>query len=233
MPSKIWSDYNKANLSTKAGVDNVQEQISGRYYGCFHSHNISVAAQTAEAKPVRPAPGQVLVPPQVRETAELQKISKRFDIDASVLQTEFERGWGFKELRHAALLSLASGKNINEILRLKENNSWPRVEYLTGITPNDIKAARDRNDARYFAAALGLKEKDHPSLPASELLAEWCAACRTAGTSFWQHGREHFGCSSSADAWLELCAYELDVSREKLDAIREKNSQRKMNLLLK
>lgn len=31
--------------------------------------------------------------------------------------------WGFKELRHAALLSLASGKNINEILRLKENNS--------------------------------------------------------------------------------------------------------------
>lgn len=126
----------------------------------FTAITFSVAAQTAEAKPVRPAPGQVLVPPQVRETAELQKISKRFDIDASVLQTEFERGWGFKELRHAALLSLASGKNINEILRLKENNSWPRVEYLTGITPNDIKAARDRNDARYFAAALGLKEKD-------------------------------------------------------------------------
>ena len=101
----------------------------------FTAITFSVAAQTAEAKPVRPAPGQVLVPPQVRETAELQKISKRFDIDASVLQTEFDRGWGFKELRHAALLSLASGKNINEILRLKENNSWPRVEYLTGITP--------------------------------------------------------------------------------------------------
>ena len=57
----------------------------------FTAITFSVAAQTAEAKPVRPAPGQVLVPPQVRETAELQKISKRFDIDASVLQTEFER----------------------------------------------------------------------------------------------------------------------------------------------
>ena len=62
----------------------------------FTTITFSVAAQTAEAKPVRPAPGQVLVPPQVRETAELQKISKRFDIDASVLQTEFDRGWGLK-----------------------------------------------------------------------------------------------------------------------------------------
>ena len=57
----------------------------------FTAITFSVAAQTAEAKPVRPAPGQVLVPPQVRETAELQKISKRFDIDASVLQTDVGR----------------------------------------------------------------------------------------------------------------------------------------------
>ena len=62
----------------------------------FTAITFSVAAQTAEAKPVRPAPGQVLVPPQVRETAELQKISKRFDIDAYVLQTEFDRGWVLK-----------------------------------------------------------------------------------------------------------------------------------------
>ena len=188
----------------------------------FTAITFSVAAQTAEAKPVRPAPGQVLVPPQVRETAELQKISKRFDIDASVLQTEFGRGWGFKELRHAALLSLASGKNINEILRLKENNSWPRVEYLTGITPNDIKAARDRNDARYFAAALGLKEKDilpylrqnyslndvlHAALlaQASGSTAESILAAHRPPTHDWSY-----------------VAYELDVSREKLDAIREK-----------
>ena len=89
----------------------------------FAAITFSVTAQTVEARPVQPASGQVLVPPQVRETAELQKISKRFDIDVSVLQTEFDRGWGFKELRHAAILSLASGKNINEILRLKENLS--------------------------------------------------------------------------------------------------------------
>ena len=174
----------------------------------FTAITFSVAAQTAEAKPVRPAPGQVLVPPQVRETA--------------VLQTEFDRGWGFKELRHAALLSLASGKNINEILRLKENNSWPRVEYLTGITPNDIKAARDRNDARYFAAVLGLKEKDilpylrqnyalndvlHAALlaQASGSTAESILAAHRPPTHDWSY-----------------VAYELDVSREKLDAIREK-----------
>jgi len=187
----------------------------------FAAITFSVAAQTVEARPVQPASGQVLVPPQVRETAELQKISKRFDIDASVLQTEFDRGWGFKELRHAAILSLASGKNINEILRLKENNSWPRVEYLTGITPNDMKAARDRNDARYFAA-LGLKERDilpylrqnyalndvlHAALlaQASGSTAESILAAHRPPTHDWSY-----------------VAYELDVSREKLDAIREK-----------
>ena len=40
----------------------------------FTAITFSVAAQTAEAKPVRPAPGQVLVPPQVRETAEWTSI---------------------------------------------------------------------------------------------------------------------------------------------------------------
>ena len=116
----------------------------------------------------------------------------------------------------------AGGKNINEILRLKENNSWPRVEYLTGITPNDIKAARDRNDARYFAAALDLKERDilpylrqnyalndvlHAALlaQASGSTAESILAAHRPPTHDWSY-----------------VAYELDVSREKLDAIREK-----------
>ena len=97
-----------------------------------------------------------------------------------------------------------------------------RVEYLTGITPNDIKAARDRNDARYFAAALGLKEKDilpylrqnyslndvlHAALlaQASGSTAESILAAHRPPTHDWSY-----------------VAYELDVSREKLDAIREK-----------
>lgn len=105
----------------------------------------SVAAQTAEAKPVQPAPGQVLVPPQVRETAELQQISKRFEIGEAVLQAEFDRGWGFKELRHAALLSLASGKNLSEILRLKENNSWPPTVFVKDIIQMNAKKGHNEN----------------------------------------------------------------------------------------
>ena len=93
---------------------------------------------------------------------------------------------------------------------------------ITGITPNDIKAARDRNDARYFAAALGLKEKDilpylrqnyalndvlHAALlaQASGSTAESILAAHRPPTHDWSY-----------------VAYELDVSREKLDAIREK-----------
>ena len=125
----------------------------------FTAITFSVAAQTAEAKPVRPAPDKYWFR---RRYVKLQNC--RRSVNVLILMRMFCR----RSLTEAGVLKscatllccqLASGKNINEILRLKENNSWPRVEYLTGITPNDIKAARDRNDARYFAAVLGLKEK--------------------------------------------------------------------------
>lgn len=188
----------------------------------FAATTFSFTVQTVEARLVQPTSGQVLVPPQVRETAELQKISKRFDIDASVLQIEFDRGWEFKELRHAALLSLASRENINEILRLKENNSWPRVEYLIGIKPNDIKAARDRSDARYFAAALGLKERDilpylYQNYPLNDVLHAVLLAQVSGSTAESILSAHH----PPTHDW-DYVAYELNVSHEKLDEIREK-----------
>lgn len=114
----------------------------------------------AEAKPAPVKAAGNLIPPRVRESNELQNISDRFDIKTSVLQKYFDMGWGFKELRHAAVLTLASDKNIGDILELKQTNSWPRVEYLLGITPSDMKAARDKNDAHYFARKLDVSENE-------------------------------------------------------------------------
>ena len=114
----------------------------------------------AEARPVPPAAGDTLVPPRVREQNELQNISERFGVKTSELQKYFNMGWRFKELRHAAVLTLATDKNMGEILTLKQSNSWPRVEYLLGVTPNDMKAARDKNDARYFAGKLNISESE-------------------------------------------------------------------------
>ncbi len=115
---------------------------------------------SAEARPVPPAAGDTLVPPRVRESNELQNISERFGVKTSELQKYFDMGWGFKELRHAAVLTLATNKDMGAILTLKQTNSWPRVEYLLGVTPNDMKAARDKNDARYFAGKLGVSESE-------------------------------------------------------------------------
>lgn len=198
-----------------------KKKLAAGTMAIFTALAFSVAVQTVEAKSVRSEQGQVLVPPQLRENAELQEISKRFDMEFAVLKAEFDRGWGFKELRHAALLSLASGRNLNDILRLKESNSWPRVEYLIGITPNDIKVAREKNDARYFAIELNLKEKDILSyLQQNYGLNDVLQAALLAKASGSTVGKVLEAHRPPTRDW-NYVAQELSVSREKLDEIRE------------
>lgn len=111
---------------------------------------------TAEAKPAPMHRKAELISPQVRDANELKNISERFGADYSELKKYYEIGWGFKELRHAAFLSFASGKNIGDILEMKGTDKWPRVEYKLGLTPNDIKAAHDKCDAAYLKNKLSL-----------------------------------------------------------------------------
>ncbi len=118
-----------------------------------------ILTSTAEAKPLppRPAVHEGLIPPQVRADNEINAISARFNISESTVEKYYNAGWEFKELRHAAFLSYASGKNIGDVLDLKAKyDRWPRVEYKLGLTPNDIKAAHDKNDAEYLKTVLGI-----------------------------------------------------------------------------
>lgn len=83
--------------------------------------------------------------------------SARFGVAESTVKKFYNQGWDFKELRHAAFLSYATGKDMGAVLDLKtEYNRWPRVEYMLGLTPNDIKAAHDKNDAEYLSTVLGV-----------------------------------------------------------------------------
>lgn len=120
---------------------------------------------TAEAKPLppRPAAREGLVPHQVRIDNELNSISERFGIDETTVEKYYNQGWGFKELRRAAFLAYASGKDMGAVLDLKTTNNWPRVEYKLGLTPNDIKTAHEKNDAEYLKTVLGIAEST--SLP--------------------------------------------------------------------
>ena len=43
-------------------------------------------------------------------------------------------------------------------MKLKDANSWPRVEYLLNLTPNDIKAAHDNLAAQYLSEKLSVNK---------------------------------------------------------------------------
>ena len=43
-------------------------------------------------------------------------------------------------------------------MNLKDKNSWPRVEYLLGLTPNDLKAAHDDLAAQYLSEKLSVNK---------------------------------------------------------------------------
>lgn len=176
----------------------------------------------AEAKPLppRPAAQGVLVPHRLRTEAEINAISARYNVPQAQVQQYYDAGWEFKELRRAAFLAYASGKDMGAVLDLKANNSWPRVEYKLGLTPNAIKAAHDKNDAAYLQAVLGIKEAD--SLPLlrqnfglgdvahAVLMGQYCTT--TAAEIAAMH-------NPPAMDW-DAVAAQLGISAEQMDAVR-------------
>lgn len=103
-------------------------------------YQIPMMNNIAQAKPL---PRAERVSPQVRIDNEIQNISECFAIDKQVLASYYNEGWEMPQIRQGAFLAYASHKSFEEIMNLKEKNSWPRVEYLLGLTPNDMKAAHD------------------------------------------------------------------------------------------
>lgn len=128
--------------------------------GLFAAPFVSDLGSIAEAKPMppRPAARERLVPQQVRIDREVNAISARYNIAEETVESFYNAGWGFKELRKAAFLAYASGKDMGTILDMKADNSWPRIEYKLGLTPNDIKAAHQKNDAAYLKTVLNIDE---------------------------------------------------------------------------
>lgn len=107
----------------------------------------------AQAAPPPPSKME-RVAPQVRIDAEMQQLSDMYGIEKTVLMQYYNEGWGPKEISHGAFLAYASQKSFAEIMTLKDKNTWPRVEYLLGLTPNDIKAAHDNLAAQYLSEKL-------------------------------------------------------------------------------
>ena len=105
-----------------------------------------------------PPPAMERVAPQVRIDTEMQQISDMYGIDKATLMSYYNEGWGPKEIQHGAFLAYASQKPFDEVMKLKDANSWPRVEYLLNLTPNDIKAAHDNLAAQYLSEKLSVNK---------------------------------------------------------------------------
>lgn len=123
----------------------------------------------AEAKPMPKGHEGLLVAPEKKVAAEINLINEYYGTSASELKKYYDIGWNLKELRHASFLAAAANKDLGTVLQMKSEMKWPRVEYLLGMTPNDIKAARDKYDAQYmqkkldvaYAEAFSLLQKNY------------------------------------------------------------------------
>ncbi len=105
-----------------------------------------------------PPPKMERVAPQVRIDTEMQQLSDIYGIEKSLLMQYYNKGWKLKEISHGAFLAYASQKSFTDVMNLKDENSWPRVEYLLGLTPNDIKAAHDDLAAQYLSEKLSVNK---------------------------------------------------------------------------
>lgn len=105
-----------------------------------------------------PPPKMERVAPQVRIDTEMQQLSDMYGIEKSLLMQYYNKGWKLKEISHGAFLAYASQKSFTDVMNLKNENSWPRVEYLLGLTPNDIKAAHDDLAAQYLSEKLSVNK---------------------------------------------------------------------------
>lgn len=105
-----------------------------------------------------PPPKMERVAPQVRIDTEMQQLSDMYGIEKSLLMQYYNKGWKLKEISHGAFLAYASQKSFTDVMNLKDENSWPRVEYLLGLTPNDIKAAHEDLAAQYLSEKLSVNK---------------------------------------------------------------------------
>lgn len=105
-----------------------------------------------------PPPKMERVASQVRIDTEMQQLSDMYGIEKSLLMQYYNKSWKLKEISHGAFLAYASQKSFTDVMNLKDENSWPRVEYLLGLTPNDIKAAHDDLAAQYLSEKLSVNK---------------------------------------------------------------------------
>lgn len=76
-------------------------------------------------------------------TKQFEQAEKLYGVKASLLKDYYINGWRWEELNTGLFIHYITHKPFQEIMTIRETNSWARVKYRLHITPNDEKNALD------------------------------------------------------------------------------------------
>ena len=80
---------------------------------------------------------------QMTREDEIRSISQKYEMDKEKVRDILERGVRYADADKAALFACMTGKDIEEVLALRREEPWGRVQVRLGITG-------DRYDEKYF-----------------------------------------------------------------------------------
>ena len=80
---------------------------------------------------------------QMTREDEIRSISSKYELDKEKVRDILERGVRYADADKAALFACMTGKDIEEVLALRREEPWGRVQVRLGITG-------DRYDEKYF-----------------------------------------------------------------------------------
>ena len=81
---------------------------------------------------------------QMTREDEIRSISQKYEMDKEKVRDILERGVRYADADKAALFACMTGKDIEEVLELRREEPWGRVQVRLGITG-------DRYDEKYFS----------------------------------------------------------------------------------
>ena len=81
---------------------------------------------------------------QMTREDEIRSISQKYEMDKEKVRDILERGVRYADADKAALFACMTGKDIEEVLALRREEPWGRVQVRLGITG-------DKYDEKYFS----------------------------------------------------------------------------------
>lgn len=95
---------------------------------------------------------------QMTREDEIRSISQKYEMDKEKVRDILERGVRYADADKAALFACMTGKDIEEVLALRREEPWGRVQVRLGITGDQYDEKYFRHRARRLHRFYGVEE---------------------------------------------------------------------------